>query len=156
MLLGEYLLTVAFVSSVVGVLEFLFYPSAGKEAARLCAAVVIIHAFLSPVLSFAASFPEGTDIFGDLEQPDIPFEDSYSEVAEEAFLEGICKLLCSRYGLDAEHVSVSAESFDVKEMRARRVTVLLSGTAALADYRGIEAYLNGLSLGNCEVRIRIG
>ena len=156
MRLGEYLLTVAVLSCAVGVLEYLYYPSRARDAAAICASVILVHALLSPVLSFAASLSDGSPIIEVLPPTDIPFEDAYKETAEEAFGEGIRKLVCANYGLSAEDVSVSVEGFDITEMTAKRVKVTLSGTASLSDHRGMEAYLNGLSLGKCEVRIRIG
>ena len=152
----NYLLTVAALSCAVGVIEYLFYPSKAKEAARICSAVILVHALLSPVLSFAASLSEGLPSF-DLQPPtDIPFEDTYEKTAEDAFKEGICKLLCANYGLKPENVSVFTEGFEVSTMKAQRIIILLRGEAALCDHRGMEAYLDSLSIGACEVRIRIG
>lgn len=154
--MGEYLLCVTAISITVGVLEYLYYPSKSKDAAKVCASVILIHALLSPVLSFAASLPEGLPSFDTQVPSDIPLDDTFKKTAEVAFKEGIIKLLCASYGLDAEDISVSVEGFEVTEMSARRVKVTLSGAAALSDHRGMEEYLNGLSLGECEVRIRIG
>ena len=156
MRLGEYLLTVAVLSCAVGVLEYLYYPSRARDAAAICASVILIHALLSPVLSFASSLPDGLPPLDTLVPSDIPFDDTYEKTAEEAFREGIRKFVCANYGLSAEDVSVSVEGFDITKMTAKRVKVTLSGTASLSDHRGMEAYLNGLSLGECEVRIRIG
>ena len=154
--MGEYLITVAFVSSAVGVLEFLFYRSRGGGAARFCACVILTHAIIAPALSLAASLPDRVPLLEDVEMPDIPHGDTFGQIAEEGFEEGVCKLLCANFGFDEENVSASAVGFEPSEMRAERIVVLLSGSAALSDYKSVEAYLNGLSIGNCEVRIRIG
>ena len=153
--LPDYLISVAVAAFVVGILEFLSYSSKAKESARLCAAVILIHALLTPVLSFAASISDSPSI--DLQVPgDIPYDSVYEETAKDAFKDGICKLLCSKYELDQENVTVFVSGFDVSKMCAEQIVVLLSGSAVLSDARGMESYLNGLSLGNCEVRIRIG
>lgn len=155
MRLPSYLFSVAVASFVVGILEFLSYSSKTKESARLCASVILIHALLTPVLSFAASISDSPSF--DFSIPgDIPYDDAYEKTAKDAFKDGISKLICSKYELKPENVTVSVRGFNVSELRAEEIVVLLSGSAALSDARGIESYLNGLSLGKCEVKIRIG
>ena len=154
--MADYLWTVALASLFIGVLEYLCYPSKTKDAARLFASVVLIYSLLSPVLVFASSLGDGIPPFEIEEPSDIPLGGTYEKVAEEAFKEGICKLLYTNYGVEAEDTAVSVEGFQLDEMKARRIVIVLSGKAALSDRRGMEQYLNGLGLGECEVRIRIG
>ncbi len=154
--MADYLWTVALASLFIGVLEYLCYPSKTKDAARLFASVVLIHSLLSPVLVFAAAFSDGIPSFEIEEPSDLPLGGTYEEVAEDAFIEGICKLLYTKYEIKAEDATVSVDGFRLDEMKARRIVIVLSGKAAFSDHRGIEQYLNGLDLGECEVRVRIG
>ena len=156
MRLRDYFLTVVLASSVIGILEFLCYPSKAKDAARIFASVVLIHALLSPILAFAGEIKDGMPSFDIDPSPDTEFGETYEKVAKEAFEEGICKLLYTEYSLDGQNVEVHAEGFKLTEIRADRITVILSGKGALADHRGMEEYLDGLRLGDFEVRIRIG
>jgi hypothetical protein len=153
--LSDYLITVALISVTVGILDYLSYPSKMREAVRIFASVIIIYALITPVLTFVNRIPDNGNLGIQLPS-ELPNNGTYETVAKQAFENGICKLLYTKYGIDDEDVSVSAQGFDVREMRAERIVVILSGRAALVDYRGVEEYISGLSLGNCEVKIRIG
>lgn len=154
--MADYLWTVALASLFIGVMEYLCYPSKTKDAARLFAAFVLIHSLLSPILLFASTLSDGIPQFEFEDPSDHPLDGTYERVAREAFQEGICKLLYTKYGIDTQDAAISVDGFRVDEMKARRIVIVLSGKATLADHRGIEEYIDGLGLGDCEVRIRIG
>ena len=152
----DYFLTVVLAAAVIGILDFLSYPSKVKDAARIFTSVVLVHALLSPILVFAGEINDGMPSFDFDLSTETELDGTYENVAKEAFEKGICKLLYTEYGLEEQSVEIYAEGFKLIDMRADRISVILSGKGALADHRGIEEYLDGLGLGDFEVRIRIG
>lgn len=152
----DYLASIAVASCLVGILEYLSYSERTKSVVRLCASILLLHAVLTPVLGLCSSLKDGSFApdFGIVGEEISGGE--YEAVAEEAFCEGICKLLYTKFGVKSENALVRAEGFDFEKMRAERITVILSGAGALADQRAIREYISELGLGECEVIIRIG
>ena len=95
-------------------------------------------------------------IFDKITLPEQELEGGYSEVAEEAFSEGIARAVAEEFSLNKENIRVKIRGFDFENMRADSITVILSGRSVTADYRAIEKYFNGLDVGVCKVEIEIG
>ena len=79
-----------------------------------------------------------------------------SAVAEEAFADGIKTAIADKFLLNKEDISLKIKDFDMKSMRCAEIVIFLSGSAVLSDYRGIEAYINSLGMGECRVEIQLG
>ncbi len=155
--MAEYILPIVIISAVTGMLSFISYPEAGDKASKFAASVLIIYVSLMPMLSFIGDISK-VDIEGFFEE--IKTEENvgdpeYIKVTEEAFKEGICKLLVTKYGIKRENIKIYVFNFDFEAMRAESVKIILSGRAAAADARGMESYLNTLALGDFEVNIEL-
>ena len=141
-------------TAFVGLISYVSYPGASEKAIRVVSAVLLIYTVAFPVVSFAARLSEG-DFFGDIS--DITFEDTdlgdetYIEVAEGAFADGIREMIFSKYGIEKENIGVYVFDLDFENMRAGKIKVILKGKSALSDWREIEQYINGSGLGKCEV-----
>ena len=144
------------VSSVLGLFSFLSYSAANDRLVKAAASLLLLYTVLLPTLDLVEKLYSAIDS----SDFDFSFEGvengEYEEVAKEAFVEGIRKLLFTKYDIKEGDIGVTVHDFDFQSMRAGRIKILLSGSAIYSDVRGMREYLNGLGLGECEVEIRIG
>ena len=158
MSLVEYLVSVVVLSAMLGFINFLAYPSFSEKSTKFATAVLLLYAALSPLLSFLSDFDTGDveDFFQNIYEQEIQTGEEYAKVAENAFKEGISKLLCTKYGVNAEEMNIFVYGFDFEKMDCERIKILLFGRSVTSDLRGIESYITELGLGECEVDIIIG
>ena len=158
MCLGEYLGAVVVMSAILGLISYVSYPGGSEKTVRFAASVLLLYTAITPLLSFAdkitsgdfGNFSEGFDI----ESPQI--DDEYIKVAESAFKDGIFELLDSRFSVGKQNAEIFIFGFDFRNMKADKIKILLWGDGIVADFRGIESYITGAGLGECEVNVRIG
>ena len=151
--MSEYFSGVYIFVAVLCLLRLLLYREKGDFATRLAFCVLTLYTVVTP-LSDVISDISG-EISLDFELPDGEAGE-YSEVAENAFCEGVKTFVCSEFSLSADSVRVLTEDFDFSAMRPGRVRVFLSGKAAAADYKAIERLIEERGLGKCDVEIEIG
>ena len=156
--MAEYLVPVVVMSATLGIISYVSYPSASEKTVKFATTVLLLYTALTPLLSFVNNITADNfeNYFGNLDYGNADSEGEYAIVAEEAFKEGVCKLLFTKYGIKSENITVSVFSFDFKEMKAEKIKILLSGDGAFSDFRGIEEYITESGLGECEVNVRIG
>ncbi len=149
--MAEYLLMIFGASGVCAVCGFAVYRRGGAE--KLALTVLLLYAVTMPLLSLIESWD------GALRLPDLGGADTsdpeYMQVAETAFEEGVAEHISEKYSLPRRSVTVRCYGFDFSAMRADSINVLLSGKAALSDYKAIEKYIESLGLGECDVEIEI-
>ncbi len=151
--MSEYAIGVFVISAIVGLLSHLSYKGKG-DPSRIALAIVLLYVVLSPIADMAENFDTGS-LFEVEYDPSIIGE-GYEAVAEEAFRRGIAEAVADEFSIDEENLRVELGGFDFENMRADKIRLILSGRAALADYKGIEKYVNGLGIGVCECEIEIG
>lgn len=149
----EYFLSVYALSALLAVISFLIPAGREGDAVRRGISALALCAVLTPVC-IAVRGAAGADI-SDFFPGEIPDETLYAERSEEAFCLGIRKAIAERFSIDPENVSVSVTGYDPGSVRAERICVVLRGRAAIADTRGIRAYVSGLGVGECEVELEI-
>ncbi len=152
--MSEYMSSLFITCAVISVCSMLSYRERRDFSTRFAFGTLIIYVALLPIVKFV-SFGGGELSF-DLEFDVGDYSEDYKSVAEEAFCEGVGRLISEKYGLKREAVFVLAEGFDFESMSAEKIRVILSDTAAFADYKGIEKYINEQGLGRCNVEIEIG
>lgn len=81
---------------------------------------------------------------------------SPSEIAEEGLIDGIKSVVAEKFLINKEDIRVKVEGFDIEKMYCESIRIYLSGSASLADYRGIEQYVSSLGMGECRVEIQLG
>ena len=64
--------------------------------------------------------------------------------------------MASEYNLSEGDIKVFVFDFDFEKMRAGKISIILSGKAASADFRSIENFISESGLGECEVKIDFG
>ncbi len=156
--MGEYLGSVVVMSAILGLISYVSYPSGSEKTVKFAASVLLLYTALTPVLGFATKITSGdTDGFFDgIDIENIETDDEYLKVAEAAFKEGVFELLASEFSVDKENAEVFVIDFDFRNMRAKKIKILLFGNGAVADFRRIEEYITESGLGECEVNVRIG
>lgn len=149
----EYTLAVFAVLVLCGLLSLLCYGSgtAEKTAVGIIAAFVIISPLVTSFKNIDIDKALDSLTGGSYEA-----DADCSQVAEEAFAEGIAQAVADKFYLNKENIRVKIIDFDMKKMSAEQIKIALRGGAAFADYRGIEAYVNSLEMGECTVEIEIG
>ncbi|MBO7304489.1 MAG: hypothetical protein J6V09_04645 [Clostridia bacterium] len=154
----EYVISVVVLTSVVGLLGYLSYPSFSERTLRFAASVLIIYAVVVPVLGLAAHAGESlSDIIDKIrDEGQGGLETDYIDVAEDAMADGIREAIAAKFNMDAENIRVSVEGLDFESMRAARIRVVLAGKDALGDFRRVEEYTKSLGLGECEVELDFG
>ena len=158
MSLTEYLLSIVVFSAVVGFVSFVAYPGKSEKTIKFATAVLLLYTVLTPVFTVMTGLRENEfeDIFNSDSDTEIGGKDEYLAVAENAFKEGICKLLCSKYGTKPDEMNIFVYDFDFKNMRCEKIKIVLFGRSATLDTRGMGTYITEQGLGKCEVDIRLG
>ncbi len=149
----EYALSLFATCALLGALSLIVYKKDGDATERFGMGVLLAAALILPLPGIIGAV--GDSLSGGLPSVEIG-EGEYLAVAEEAFSEGIRRAVCQKFSLAEDSVEVKVTGFILSEMRAEKIKITLSGVAALADYKAIESYLEGQSLGECEVRLDVG
>ncbi len=156
-ILGQYLVSVIIVSSLVAFSGYFSYGSSESRTVKTAMSIIVLYTVASPIVSAISELsdisldsPVDTEDFGDV------YDTEYAQTAESAFCEGVRAAIAERYGVDRGDVRVRVSGFDFEKMRAKRITVILSGSAALSDHRAVAQYITESGLGECEVKIEIG
>ena len=147
---GGVMLLSAFISLSLGVAH-----SRLKRVTEFGAGILLICAILLPIVDIIADYEVKIDSEIYLDEIDMNATD---DLIESAFEDGIREYLATEYRVEPSLVSVRADGFDMGKMRAERIYVTLSGSAAYLDYKRIEnevasEFTDG---GECEVSLNIG
>ncbi len=150
--LKEYLILAVALAVVMGVLGALSHPDFAAEA-RSALGVISLFALMAPLIPLVSSGVE-LPSFDDFTVPE--YGDGYTEVAADAYEEGLRCAIAERLSISEEAVSVSLTDIDIASMRAREISVTLGGEAALSDTRSMREWIKESFLlegGICEVVI---
>lgn len=118
-------------------------------------AVLLFYTVVIPLVPLVKDF-DPTEFFENIKLESIEGGEEYEEIAEEAFCDGIRRIVCERYAIGEENVRVAAEDFDFKNMTAEKIRITLSGRASFKDYKAIELYVESFGGWECDVKIEIG
>lgn len=151
----EYLVTAFVLTLIAGVCTALSHDGY-KKASATAVGVIVISTLIVPLTSLGEGvkdFIQGTDNI-----PEGSVGNGYFEVAEEAFCQGIAEAVSKKFGVKSEHISVRSEGFLAEEMRAERITVLLTGSAVISDITSIRKFIEESFVsdgGVCRVEIEV-
>lgn len=149
----EYAFSVFAICLVSGLCGLLCYGSGTSE--KIVLGIVTLYVMAAPLAESVGAFDFDSLTEG-VTPPEISTEPGYSAVAEEAFADGICRAITEEFSLKKENIRVKITGFDFENMKAQSIKIYLSGIGVLADYRGIEDYINSLEMGECQVEIELG
>lgn len=150
----EYALSIFAICLVGGVLSLISHRSF-SSAQRFVFGVILLYVALSPTVELARKIdPDDiTNVFDTTVQTP---EYSFESVAEQGFGDGIIMAVSDEFSLDKKDIRINIDGFDFENMRADRIRLVLSGSAAFSDYRAVESYVNKMNAGECVVEIEIG
>ena len=145
--MGKYLLSITALAVALDLLEVL---SAEKYKAitRGAVSVILTVAIITPIPSLVEEIKR---------EPDFSYveKNEGEDICLASFEEGIARYIAAEFNLSRECISVEAVGFDVQTMRAERILITLSGSAAMANYKRIEKTVSELNLGEAVVKIEI-
>jgi hypothetical protein len=151
--MSEYAVGVFLICLITGACLSLAHGS-GK-AQSLALGIITLWVILSPISDLITHFdPDSLNDLIEIPEYDGSCEMDY--IIEDAFAEGIARAVAEKYSLDRENIRVRLYGFDKTEMRAEKIMIILSGRAALADYKAVEKYIEEMEVGECNVEIEIG
>ena len=130
----------------------LLYDGEREGASRGAISVILLLATIAPVAAFVSQLSLKAPTL-----PDLPAAEDgeYTEIAREAFCDGIRSLLSENYSLSEDCFAVKCEGFDFTSMRAERLTVTLRGAAVRCDPLAVEKFINSYEIGDCHAEIGI-
>ncbi len=138
------------VSALLGLLSVISFDKNNKVY-RFAFSVLLLYVVILPLGDISVEDFELDNITSDYEDVG-----EYEEVARDAFISGIRRLVADKYSLKEENVRVLVEGFDFQNMKAEKIRIILSGSAVFSDYKSIERYINESNMGECTVEIEIG
>lgn len=149
----QYALGTFVILAISGILSLLSYGFGTSE--KIAVGIITAFIIISPILS-AVRQVDASGLLDSITDSGYEPDKTPSLVAEKAFAEGIKSAISEKYTIDKDNIRVKITAFDMKAMMAGEIKIFLCGRAALADYRGIEEYVNGLGMGVCRVEIELG
>ena len=147
----EYAVSVFVISAVAAILSQLAYKGR-SDPSRFAISVIVLYVVIAPLGSVLGELDIDSIFSPTL---NLPSEQGYEQIAADAFADGIAKAVAEEFSLERENLRVELRGFDFENMRAEKIRVILSGRAALADYKEIERYVDRLGTGDCECEIEI-
>ena len=149
----EYMTSVFAVSALLSILSLVAYRSSLESVRRLAFGMILLSVVAAPAVK---GISELSGLDPDMLIPKFELDSDSAELYETAFAEGVADAVCEKFELVRSEVRVLADGFSSEDWRARKIRVILSGRASLADVSGIERFINRLDIGECEVEIEIG
>ena len=146
---------VVYIISVVCVVafsSFCMYDTEKMRGARGALGIILLSALAIPFVNTLIGF-------SDISFDDIPiYGDEYSddvrdETLKKAFLQGIEQALKEEFFINEEDMEVTCSGFSLEYMKAEKINITLSGSAAFSDLRAIREFVEESKLGECEVFI---
>ena len=146
--MSEYLVSLTVMGALISLSLALAYRDDG--ALKVALTVLLLYVFTVPLIGAVRDL--------DLNIPTLDYgyseyEGQLEDVSCAAYENGIRAYIADKYNLDLADISVKADGYDVATVTAKRVSVILSGGARLADYRAIEEGLKKNGFDSCEVKI---
>lgn len=153
----EYLGFLISASAVVALGTLTAHTGRSHGAVKLALGVMLLSASVVPLISIVTDAVDDASIIFDEQITGDGFSDTiYEKTAEDAFSDGIKKLVVSEFSVNSSEVEVCVFDFKVDEMRAEMVKIILSGSAIYVDQRSLRLRVENLGLGKCEVELEIG
>ncbi len=143
-----------FAICLVGGVCLMLSHGSGK-AESLAIGIIVLWVILSPLGESLSHFdPEGW--LDSIKTEDYEGGSQIGAVIEDAFAEGLARAVAEKFSLDEGDIRIRLYGFDQNKLSAERIRIILSGRAALADYKAVEKYIDGMNIGECDVEIEIG
>ena len=137
-------------AAVVAIASAISYDGERASYMRFLLGAVLVSGICLPVLNFVRDFSL-SDYTVDVGEGDASAVSR--ETLAASFCDAIERAVAEEFSLDSESVSVTCRGFDLGTCSAEKITVLLTGSAALSDIRGIRNFCEEISSADAEVKI---
>lgn len=155
--MSGYFASLVAISAIVGISSYVSYGEGRDPVVKCALALILVYVISVPTINLVREIGEMDFYNGVFDGAEIKVEDTaFGENAERAFADGICKFVSEEFSVPQSEVRVVVYGFDAKNMRAKKIKVILSSSAALADGRLICQKVTECGLGECEVEIDFG
>ena len=153
--MSGYIISVMTATAVVALGGLVSYGGSTAKISRAAMAMVLLYTVTLPIISVTGDLSEliSTDYFEDVRVEYDPTDTLFYERTAAAFSDGVKKFVCGEHHFDYEDVTVIVRGFDVENMRAEKIIIILNGRAAMADARSVAGRVENAGLGECEVKI---
>lgn len=150
--MSQYAISVFGICLIGGICLSLSHGSGRVQS--LAVGIITLWVILSPLSDVIMHF----DPDGWLDSTDFPEYESgeMDHIIEDAFADGLARAVAEKFSLDSGDIRIKLYGFDKNEMNAEKIMIILSGRAALADYKAVEKYVDEMEIGECNVEIEIG
>ncbi|MBQ8372338.1 MAG: hypothetical protein IJX38_05340 [Clostridia bacterium] len=148
----EYIFTLAAVAAVTSIALSLSHSDM-KKPTGTALGILVLCAIAAPIGGLVASLSDAA-----LGLPGVDstvMTDECEDTVCAAFEDGIASAVAEHLGQEKESVEVRCDGFNMSEMRADKIHVRLTGTAALADPHLVRQYVkeNFTEGGECTVEL---
>ena len=147
-----YLISMLF---VVTLSSLALYDSEKMRSVRAALGIILLASFIIPFVNGFVSFSENLENILPEYGADHDI-DLREELAEDAFLRGIKNAVADKFNVSEDDIRVNCSGFSFEKMRAEKINIILSGSAAFYDIRSIREYIEGSGFGECEVSVSFG
>ena len=117
--------------------------------------IVTLYVIISPLIGYISEF-DTEEWLSSIKNEEFDTEGEFHSAIEDAFKRGITLAVAEEFSIQSEEIRVEVSGFDPTKMTADRIRIVLSGRAAMSDYKAVKKYVDGLNLGECDVEIEIG
>lgn len=151
MSLAEYAASLVSLAALAALAGLVSYSGGEDRGHRFAISVILLYAAIVPLVPLVSELSniDFSDITGS-ELPELS-GGAYLEKSEEAFEEGIRRLVSEKWGVDETKIIVSVSGFDFETMTARKIKITLLGKGVGIDFREVKKYIENNGLGECEV-----
>ncbi len=155
--MNGYFASLVAISAIIGICSYVSYGEGRDPFIKCALALILMYVLSVPTINLIREIGEMDFYNGVFDSGEIDVGDTaFGESAERAFSEGIRKFISEEFSVSQSEVRVIVYGFDAENMRAQKIKVILSSSAALADSRLICQKVSESGLGECEVEIDFG
>ena len=154
--MSAYLLSLVAISAIVGVCSYASYGDRDDKYLKAASSLILVYVIISPLVAIIRDVAE-YNFNGDfsLDSFESINDTELADKAESAFCEGVEKYICDKFSLSEGEVKAVTFEFNCKNMTARKIKIILSGRAALADSRAIAEEIRSKGEWECEVELSV-
>lgn len=152
--MNEYAVSVFVFSAVLGVLSFLIYREGTDKTSRFAFLILLLYTVSTPLAGLIGEI-EGALDFSLEDFSGEEMGDDYLRVTEQAFTEGVKKLIAEEFSLKEGSFDVHISGFEFEKMRAEKIKVILTPSCAFTDASRLEKFVDAYGIGKCEVCFEI-
>ena len=133
-------------SFTVAFASFAAYDEESSRASRFALGVILLAALVPLLTSFVSDVKDGDFLRSfDSDYGSVSGGEVFEEVLYEAYCSGVRDAVAEKFDLPVDNIRVSCAGFCSESASCERISVTLSGRAALGDILAIKRYVSEIS-----------